>query len=362
MAYYIPFNLSEFPLRTRIPVSIWNRSGLLLLAAGMRIESEAQRAQLMVHDPVLRRADSELWRTAYLSHLDRMLRENRNIGDIASAQLPTALPDRDRSEKVDPFHEVNELLAKTAKLLTLVDDQDFQHRASIISRRLVTLLQQQPFVAVLDLLWCLHSAPAMSGPILALLQAMAVVIGLQQASGDEDLSPGVAEVPLRSVLDMARADALAANAPAGSLNAGGTAAVALPDDPAQRALVAAARLWAARLVQDAFQQPLPLAEIERRLYRPTDQSQVPWFRSLHSVFGPHVPGICVELANTEVAVITRHPRTPETVRVLSFVAASGNPLNDPVSRDMEDPRYAIRHTVPARQIRVRTDPRKFLRI
>ena len=369
MAYFIPFDLRDIPLRTRIPVSLWNPRGRLLLAGGMRIESEEQRALLIAHNPVIKQMDSELWRSAYLSHLDNLLRNNCKIGEIATALLPTELPDPTRAERIDPYHEVNELVLKTSRLLELSDEQDFHNRATQIAHRLVALSRQQLHVAVLNLLWCLQTATSMQRAIVALLQGMAAVAASQHhpvQAGHASAKAPAADRLVLGLLILARAEARAAESAGRPLTPlqGERPSLGLPDGldaPEARALLVTTRLWAARLVEDALNQATAFADLERRLYRGLEAGQQPWFQVLQEVFGSHVPGVCVELANTEVAVIARHPRDTQVLRVLSFISPSGNPLQDPVARDVSDARYAIRQTVPLRQIRVRTDPRKFQR-
>lgn len=82
--------------------------------------------------------------------------------------------------------------------------------------------------------------------------------------------------------------------------------------------------------------------------------------ALLKVVGLYPPGSFVALANGELAIVVGRGERANLPRVAALVSPRGSPLGEPLARNTQDERYAVKHAVSSAQVRVRPPHERLL--
>lgn len=126
-------------------------------------------------------------------------------------------------------------------------------------------------------------------------------------------------------------------------------------DDAQRAarLVRRVDLFAAKLSRRAGRAPLSPVKAARDACMGADGTPDEIGGALLATVGLYPPGSCVELVSNEIGLVVARGKRANQPKVGVLVLSNGAPLGQPLVRDCEDPRYAVRGTLAANTLKTR---------
>lgn len=396
---YVPFPLHQVELQAPLPVNVWDPEGVLLLRKGEVIRDAAHRDLLESHLPMVEEDEYRQWTYRYTSAIDRMVRNDQRLEDIAGVTRPMGLEpiradvERSLTERWSDLHAVLGLLLHQG-----ADAQDLLPRLVQIERRLLDLLSTKVDDSLFLLVQMLHDRTLGYSATHALLCAVLCRL----VSGTLGLTDAHREALVRAALTMNIGmsrlhDVLAQRA--GAPTAQDRALI----DGHPRASVDLLRRHGVRdamwlgLVESHHQPGQPLEELASadplvlmrqllalsdgyaaRISPRADRKALSPHRAardaclganglptaLGAVFiktlGVHIPGSHVRLANGEVGVVVRRGRKANAPWVMSLVGRHGMPLGEPALRDTSDPGLGVVGGVAPDEVKVRIHPVKLL--
>lgn len=389
----VPLPIDEIALGEPLPVNVWDARGQLLLRKGAVIRDEQHREWLRMHTPMIRREDHETWHFHYTAALDRALRSNRALEDIAQMGLPMQFDQSPADQRLRPLTEVLADLHTVLTLLLHQGDrvQDFAGRFVRVDRRLHGLLQQRAddvlFVLVQMLFdrrlgysashalacasvaelvtqtlrWPAATSDALRRAALSMNVGMARLhddLAHQEAPLTAEQRRIVHEHPWRGEAILRRAgvsDPLwlelvrdhheisgGGGYPSGRVEVG---------EPAQ--LLRLVDVYVARLSPRLYRSGLPAQRAARDVCLDASGVPTPLGAALVRTLGLYLPGSYVELASGELAVVVRRGRRSTAPLVFALTGRDGLPRGEPLLRDTAEPAYEVRHSVAPEQVRVR---------
>lgn len=396
---YVPLPVEDIQLNTPVPVNIWDARGQLLLRRGEVIESERHRENLLMHGPMVRESDYRAWTYSYTMALDRMVRSNETLNDIAVAALPSELVSAEAVDSTDPCLAWPDLQAGLAATLHQnISSQDFTGRLTTTERRAQRLLELAPDDALFMLVQLLYRRELSYTASHALLSAAcchlvapvtgveermraplfhaALTMNLGMAKLQDDLCRQevpvselqrnlVREHPRRSVellrqsgvedADWLRLVADHHEAPDGSGYPEGKRV----DDVATQ-LLRLTDVFVARISPRRSREGLTPQEAARNIYLDASGQPSVLGAAFVKTLGIYPPGSYVRLANDEVAVVLRRGRRANAPRVASIVGRQGLPLGEPALRDTSERNFEVKGSVASDEVRVVLSPAKLL--
>jgi HD-GYP domain-containing protein (c-di-GMP phosphodiesterase class II) len=391
------FSPEHLRLGEPLPFGVRDAEGRLLLMAGASIAGGEQLAQLCSQPLYADEDESSEWRRKLGATVGAMLRQNASLKSIAEARLQEAA--RDDAAEVslpDQWESLGTLL--DVALRDAQPNADFIARVRLVHERAAKLGQRQVDASLYHLIHAAgHSTDKYSSH-----HALLVMLVCEQAALVQGWSPeavrslGCAALSM-NVAMVALQDRLAASE--------------LPMTPVmaeqirQHAVQGAQllhdaglddRLWCetVRLHHDHGDGQMLLAELPQerqlaRLLRRADiftakisrrRTRVPMSpvqaareaclgaggvpdevgAALLRATGLYPPGSFVELANGERGIVVARGRRANQPWVASLVASSGLALGEPVLRDTDEARFAVRAAVASARVKVRPDHRRIL--
>ena len=397
----VPLPIDQITLGEPLPVNVWDARGRLLLRKGSVIRDEQQRDWLRRNAPMIRREDHEAWHFHYTAALDRALRSNRPLQDIANVGYPMqfdapAEPDEDERPLTETLTDLHATL--TLLLHHGEQAQDFAGRFVHVDRRLQRLLRQRPDDVLFVLVHMLSerslgysASHALTSATVADLvaqtlawpaavrdavrrAALSMNVGMARlhdelARQDAPLHPEqrrvIHEHPVRGEAILRRVgvhDTLwldlvrdhhevhgGTGYPRGLVEVG---------EPAQ--LLRLADIYVARLSPRQHRFGLPALRAARDVYLDASGMPTPLGAALVRTLGLYVPGSYVELASGEQAVVARRGRRATTPLAFALTGRDGLPRGEPTLRDTADPTYEVRRSLAPQDVRVRLDPDRML--
>ncbi|WP_066271312.1 HD-GYP domain-containing protein [Hydrogenophaga palleronii] len=388
---YKSLPLDAIALQQPVPVNVWDPKGVLLLRKGEAITSEQHRGLLMLHSPVVLEADWRAWNYSYTTELDRMVRDNVSISQIASLSHAVEVPNAVARDDVGPLEFWSDAHASLGKLLLQGEAAtQFNERFERLAARAQGMWRSVPDDSLLVLVQLLFDARVGYSASHALLSAGLCAL----VSPSTGLSPSEQDTLFRAALSMnigmTRAhDAMARQS--AELNSAQRQAV--HEHPVRgaamlRALGVNDPFWlqlveeqheradgsgypAGKLVTDLAQRLLQMADVyaacispregrggllaqqvARELYLGPDRQPDPLGALFIKHIGFYPPGSYVRLASGEVAVVTRRTSKANAPQVLAIVGRQGMPLGEPRARDTQDPQHEIKAGLPPGDVRV----------
>lgn len=398
----VPLPHDQIEIDTPVPVTIRDGRGQLLLRSGEVVRNERERELLYLHGPHVEASEYKAWLYEYTTKLDRLLRSDSNLSDIAKARLPSDFrrhgPASEADDPVTAWPDLHHAVTLLQRQVT--SHEDLIQRLDQVEQRMQALLEAEPdrsLFMIVQLLqdpqvgYCAAHALATAAAVTMLAQALVLPQPEQQAMRRAALTMNIG---ISRLLDER------ANRP---LPVSAAQQQALDEHPL-RSMVLLHRLgitdttWL-DLVRDHHEMPdgsgyparkrgLPLTQqvlrlcdamFEHHSQRPgitagtgnlppaartlmLDDAGKPhalgaaWLRRL----GLYLPGSFVQLANGEIAAVVRRGAKATAPRLLSLVSRQGSPLGEPMSRDGADPDHEVRSVVPRASVKVNIDPRKLL--
>lgn len=395
---YVPFPLHQVELQAPLPVNVWDPEGVLL-RKGEVIRDAAHRDLLESHLPMVEEDEYRQWTYRYTSAIDRMVRSDQRLEDIAGVTRPMGLEpiradvERSLTERWSDLHAVLGLLLHQG-----ADAQDLLPRLVQIERRLLDLLSSKVDDSLFLLVQMLHDRTLSYSATHALLCAVLCRL----VSGSLGLSDAHCEALVRAALTMNIGmnrlhDALAQRA--GAPTAQDRALI----DSHPRMGVDLLRRHGVRdatwldLVESHHQPGQPLEALasadslvlmrqlltlsdgyaarispraDRKAFSPHRAARDACLganglpTALGAVFiktlGVHIPGSHVRLANGELGVVVRRGRKANAPWVMSLLGRHGMPLGEPALRDTSDPGLGVVGGVAPEEVKVRIHPAKLL--
>ena len=126
-------------------------------------------------------------------------------------------------------------------------------------------------------------------------------------------------------------------------------------------LLRLADVFFARAAARADRRAMAPSAIMRALFaEEADGPCTPLVTALVSTLGLYPPGSFVNLANGEIAVVTRNTSRLNAPMVMAIVGKDGIALAKPRVRDTADPAYAVQDAVPSDLVKVRLDPSRVI--
>ncbi|TSE24496.1 3'3'-cGAMP-specific phosphodiesterase 3 [Tepidimonas sediminis] len=397
----VPLPIDDITLGEPLPVNVWDARGRLLLRKGAVIRDEHHREWLRLHAPMIRREDHETWHFHYTAALDRALRSNRSLEDIAHVGRPMQF--EAPAEVDEDARPLTETLADLHATLTLLlhhgeQAQDFGGRFVRVDQRLQRLLHQRPDDVLFVLVQMLFDRGLGYSASHALTCAAVAELVAQTLQWPTPTREAVRRAALSMNVGMARLhdDLARQDAPLNPQQRSAVHAHPLRGEEILRRVGVSDPLWLG-LVRDHHEvaggggYPRGLAEVSEpaqllrladvyvarlspRLHRPGLPAQraardvcldasgmpTPLGAALVRTLGLYVPGSYVELAGGELAVVVRRGRRATTPLAFALTGRDGLPRGEPLLRDTADPAHEVRRSVAPHEIKVRLDPGRLL--
>lgn len=398
----IPFSSDHLRLHQALPFDIVDPQGVLLMPRGATISNDDQLQHLLAHALMVDEQQTEEWRRQFAGQLDRMLRQNVSLKDIASARATAApAPAPKPATPLSLNDEISNLQLALAALLRDVSAGTRWPAKLEFCRRQVEALVERDADGVLYLLVqiCTQStehysshhvflcaviaelaarhlgwpAPERESLMRAALAMNASIYALQNQLAQQDA--GLTAEQQRRVGDHAAAsaallrqvgldDALAIDVvqhhhPRQPLHGD------LEGRPAAERLVQLLHrvdVFAAKISQRGRRAGMPAPLAARAACLGHDGQPDAVGGALIKALGIYPPGSFVELASGELAVVVLRGRRANQPKVVSLVGRDGMPLGVPAPRDTYDRRHEIKGAARPDQVRVRPRHAQILKL
>lgn len=92
---YVPIPIAMLAVGKPLPVDVWSETGQLLLKKGQPIVSEQHKEKLSSFNACSTAQDALAWQRAYERMVHAMIREGRDLQDIARATMPSEIRESD---------------------------------------------------------------------------------------------------------------------------------------------------------------------------------------------------------------------------------------------------------------------------
>lgn len=389
---YQPLPDDVLVLNRPLPVNLWSPKGVLLLRKGESVTSEKHRAQIMLHTPSVIAVEWQAVTYGYTTALDRLMRNNGSLSQIASVNALTV--DVDPRESLAPLSLTESWADLHAALRSLLHQKaeasHFLDRLLRIQERSEQLWHHQPDKSMLVLVQYLFDPQLSYSTTHALLCA-----GLcQLVSVSSDVTPDVLgrliQAALTMNLGMARAqDKLARQATPLSpiqrklvhdhplLSAATLRELGVTDpvllqwveehhekidgtgypaghraDSAEYRLLQLADSFVAYISPREDRGSLPSQELARKAYLGFGATPDRWGSLFVKAIGFFPPGSYVRLVNGECGVVVRRGEIANAPRVMVLVGRTGTPLGEPVLRDTAEAAFAVQTSLPPGEVKV----------
>lgn len=407
---YKPLPIESIALNSPVPVHVWDPKGVLLLRKGDVIHSEQHRGMLMQHSPMVRESDWQTWMYSYTAELDRRVRMNAPLSQIAEvAPLGDLSEPEARERDDDPVdfwndrHSALSLLLHQAEASQPVPPGPWLQRLGSVVQPLLRWMERRPDDTLLLLVQMLFDRQLPYSASHALATAALGRLLAEPAGLSRSEMSSLTHAALTMNAGMARLQdelALQTAAPSESqlaaIRAHPAASVAWLQsqgvhDPFWLALVEGHHqtpegtgypegVWpqadtplgkALRLLQMADQflarisprrsRPgFASADLARALYLGPDGQPDPLGALFVKVVGMYPPGSYVQLASGETAVVVRRGKRANAPAVCAIAGKQGMALGEPAPRDTLNPQYEVRGSLNPAEVRVRVPMSKLL--
>lgn len=386
----IPFSKDYLRLNEALPFGLRDGSGRLLLAAGERIE-RADRLDLLRDGELFAdESESAAWRRRLTGAVDKLLRQNASLQQIAEVQpereaprkpaaplrftelwseLALALDACLREPRADTAW-LNQLLKVAERIGQLGDKRLDASLYHLIFTAGHTTEYYSSHHAMLCALIARETARMLDwdGETVASLVRAALTMNISMRRLQDVLAARnlVVTPTMRSEIDAHAARSAQLLAAAGVADRLWLAIVQLHHDdshetepladlvPQQRAarLLRRVDLFAAKLSRRAVRHPMSPVQAAREACLGADGLPDEIGAALLKSVGLYPPGSFVELANGEVGIVLARGRRANLPLVAALVGAGGAPLGVPALRDTLDKRYAVKGAVKTSQVKV----------
>ncbi len=394
--HLVPVSVDSIRLHQPLPFRLMDKDGVLLAKKSFVIDSRA-----MLEDFARRGgglfidvADSEAHHRAYVDRLQGMVRDNKPLGEIASAKLEQ-LNNRNVQEDENP-----DWLDLQIQANALLRDSQPSHaldRLERLSAQLGRFSRRNPDGTLFALIHLSSTEMQMYSATHALLVAVmcslaarevlrwsaeqestlckaALTMNVSMAALQDQLARQV-EAPnaaQRQVIDHHAAQSVQTLVEWGIADTDWLEAVRdhhtqVPGPLRERTqaqqyarLIQRADMFAARLAPRAARSPISPAAAMQACYFDENRQIDDAGAALIKAVGIYQPGSFVRLATDEVAVVVKRGINTSTPRVAVLVNRSGMPTLEPIMRETSTRDYRIVASVAQRDVKVQLNLEKML--
>lgn len=379
-------------LNQPVPVNIWDPKGVLLLRKGEVITSEKHRNQLLLHSPGVQASDWQAVRYGYTTALDRLVRNNESLSEIAkvSAMALDPSPAAKAQELLVTEAWADQHAALSALLRQGSDASHFLERLQRVQAAGAQLWQHQPDNSLLVLVQYLFDTHLSYSTTHALLCAGLCQLVAASAGLEADVQERLGLAALTMNLGMTRTHDELAHQPAPptalqrrlirehplrsaaalrALGVTNTAWLHLVEahhersdgtgypagvrvEGAEHRLLQLADTYVACISPREGRGSLPSQELARQLYLGLGATPDRWGALFVKAVGFYPPGSYVRLANGECGVVVRRGAKANAPRVVSLSSRHGLPLGEPVLRDTSEAAWAVQASLPPGELKV----------
>lgn len=394
--HLVPVSVDSIRLHQPLPFRLMDKDGVLLAKKSFVIDSRA-----MLEDFARRGgglfidvADSEAHHRAYVDRLQGMVRDNKPLGEIASAKLEQ-LNNRNVQEDENP-----DWLDLQIQANALLRDSQPSHaldRLERLSAQLGRFSRRNPDGTLFALIHLSSTEMQMYSATHALLVAVmcslaarevlrwsseqeatlckaALTMNVSMAALQDQLARQV-EAPTaaqRQVIDHHAAQSVQTLVEWGIADSDWLEAVRdhhtqVPGPLRERTqaqqyarLIQRADMFAARLAPRSARSPISPAAAMQACYFDENRQIDDAGAALIKAVGIYQPGSFVRLATDEVAVVVKRGINTSTPRVAVLVNRSGMPTLEPIMRETSTRDYRIVASVAQRDVKVQLNLEKML--
>ncbi|MDP2262256.1 MAG: HD domain-containing phosphohydrolase [Hydrogenophaga sp.] len=379
-------------LNQPVPVNIWDPKGVLLLRKGETITSEKHRDHILLRSPGVLASEWQAVRYGYTTLLDRLVRNNESLGEIAKVSALTAESGAQAKAQqllltdawADLHAELSSLLRQGAQAIHFLD------RLMRVQDAGTQLWQHQPDNSLLVLfqyLFDTHQSYSTTHALLCagLCQLVGAAAGLEpEAQQRLRLAALTMNLGMTRVHDeLARQATPVTNAQrllirehplrsAAALRALGVTDGAwlrlveqhhersegtgypagLRVQGAEHRLLELADTYVACISPREGRGSLPTQELARQLYLGAGPTPDRWGALFVKCMGFFPPGSYVRLVNGESGIVVRRGAKANGPRVMSLIGRQGLPLGEPVLRDTSEAAWAVQASLPPGEVKV----------
>ncbi|WP_291015242.1 HD domain-containing phosphohydrolase [Hydrogenophaga sp.] len=379
-------------LNQPVPVNLWDPKGVLLLRKGETVATQKQREQIMLRSPGVLAGEWQAVTYGYTAKLDRMVRNNESLSDIAKlSALTVDVKAQSKADVSSPQEAWAELHATLSSLLHQgAGASDFLSRLLRVQQEADHLWQLQPDTSMLVLVQYLFAPRLSYSTTHALLCAglcqmvaasadlaadtrrrlsqAALTMNLGMTRAHDELARQGAE-PTAVQRRMIREHPLSSAAALRELGVIDLAWLRLVEEHHERSdgtgypagrrvdsvehrLLQLADSFVSCVSPRAGRGSLPSQDLARQLYLGFGHTPDRWGALFVKVIGFFPPGSYVRLANGETGVVVRRGQKANTPKVMSLISRMGTPLGEPVLRDTAQAACAVQASLPPGEVKV----------
>jgi hypothetical protein len=383
------------------PFALRDASGALLVAKGVVLTSEVQRAKLAERAVFVDESEGEMVKRAVAGKVHAMMEEGQTLGRIAGAQVDLGSLAKPAEAKlpVDPRTAWTNLQMRASGLLREPLPADFVPRITKLQHDVLEQLNHDVDISLLVLLNTSANDPHNYSSTHALLVTVLCDLASRALGGWSDaqretlrhaaltanlsmtalqdalaLQDGIMSVQQRIQVGNHPERSTAALKKAGVTDADWLDAVEhhhdavpgpLADVPFSRQmarLIERADIFAARL-SSRKTRPAQAAGLAAKAVLLDERQQADQAGgAILKAVGLHPPGSYVKLVSGEIALVLRRGPQPKTPKVASVISRSGTPLGEPALRDTRLRAHEVVSSVTPGDVRVRLNLERLLKL
>lgn len=393
----IPVAIDSIRIGQPLPFHLVDKDGVLLARKDFVVKSQADLEEIISRygGIYIDGVDAEALHRAYVDQLQKLMRADKPLGEIADAKLSADAAVKTASGEPE-FVDWYDLQEQTNYLLRDTHAASFQERLDRIHKIMGKQLQRTPDGTLFALIHLsasetrMYSAThgllvsAMCGlasrvfnwpqPVEDLLRKAALTMNISMTEMQDRLSTQAAppSPAQREMIDTHAQQSVERLKQLGVSDAVWLEAVRQhhtplpgplrPKPPAQRLarLIQRADMFAARLAPRASRNPTPPAVAMQACYFDENKEVDEAGAALIKAVGIYQPGSFVRLATDEIAVVIRRGANTSTPRVAVVINRSGIPTVEPTLRDTANRDHRVVASVAHREVKVQVNLERML--
>lgn len=389
----VTINVDSIQLGHPLPFALRGSDGALLAQKGFVVQSQDELGTMLARGRQLCvdvEESGESYR-AYVAQLQRMLRQDTNLGQLASIKMTAGAQAAPRERDAPPYVvDWPALQDRATRLLRSPHAADFPDRFQPLHAELARNCEQSPDATLLALIYLSAQETRMySGTHAMLVSCVCMVVAREMLRwspaqvrrlGAAGLTMNIAMTELQDQLaqqtqpltarQIAAVEDHAARSAAMLAELGVTDEVWLeavrhhhhrkPGPFAEKTegeqmarLIQRADVFGARISPRASRWPMPVTAAMKASYYDEENKVDEAGAALVKGLGVYPPGAFVRLASEEVGVVLRRGISATTPRVAVVTNRLGMPTGEFIPRDTSQPQWKITGVVAHKDVRVK---------
>ena len=396
----VSINVASIPLGNPLPFALRGADGTLLAQKGFVVNSKDELGAMLARGRQLCvdvEESGESYR-AYVAQLQRMLRQETNLGELASVKMTAGAHPLSRERDAPPYAvDWPALQQRATQLLRMPHAADFPDRFQQLHLELERNCEQSPDATLLALIYLSAQETRMySGTHSMLVACVCMVVAKTMLRwppaqvhlvGQAALSMNIAMTELQDQLAQQAQPLTSAQIDAVESHAARSEALLrqlgvhselwleavrhhhhrTPGPFSEKSLalqmarlIQRADVFGARLAPRASRSPMPVTAAMQASYYDEEQKVDEAGAALVKALGIYPPGAFVMLASKEVAVVLRRGTSGTTPRVAVVTNRLGMPTGELIPRDTSQPQWKIIGVVAHKDVRVQLSLNRLL--